>query len=464
MIAGCDSPTPIAPDSSGPDIITRPDVAMQDSDATPDETHSGHELRPETVAPDTHPAPDSHPAPDAVSDVNLPEGAPDSDAPDSPERPPMCPPIGALLIVELMIDPVRVPDTLGEYVEFLNAGKAPLDLRGWEIRSGSQRHELQSDAPLVVQPGGLFVMAANADPGSNGGFTADYAYERIRLANTQGDVAIWCGDLLIDRVAWQSGSWPLSPGRALVLDPAGHDADRNDSAAFWCQADAPFGLGDNGSPGYPDEPCGDSACGDGVVQHREACDDGNRVSGDGCSRLCRPESFRPGSVIISEFHYSPGSATGASGEYVELHNMTGQVIDIAGWTLSDDRRDSVRILPADGVLDVPPRGYVVLGRSTDTGRNGGIHVDWEYGNRFILSAPEDRIVLSWNETVIDRVDYRIDAVLAFPPAQGRSLNLDSTCFDDELNDEGAFWCPSRPDHALPGGDFGTPGASNHPCP
>jgi cysteine-rich repeat protein len=38
-----------------------------------------------------------------------------------------------------------------------------------------------------------------------------------------------------------------------------------------------------------DEPCGGESCGDDVVQAPEECDDGNRVSGDGCSGGCRLE-------------------------------------------------------------------------------------------------------------------------------------------------------------------------------
>lgn len=373
-----------------------------------------------------------------------------------------CPAAGALVITEIMVDPVAVDDARGEYVEFLNITDATFDLRGWEVTSGAKRHRIEDPSPVVIRPLGVVVLSATDAPPDNGGLFADHAWSGLKLGNAAGDIALWCGSVLVDQVAWSTGSWPLRPGRALVLDPAHADADANDDPAHWCAATLPFGSGDRGSPGLPEASCAPGACGDAILQAWEACDDGNGLSGDGCSRDCRVESFAPGVVVISEFHYAPVAA-GSAGEFVELHNPGSTPIDIAGWTLSDDRNDRVRILPNDGVLEIPARGSVVLARFADPARNGGIEPDWAYGDRFILGAPEDRIVLSWNDIEIDRVDYRIGQD-DWPEERGRSLALDGTCIDHELNDCGAFWCPTPLHMALPGGDAATPGAPNPPCP
>lgn len=52
----------------------------------------------------------------------------------------------------------------------------------------------------------------------------------------------------------------------------------------------PFGC--DGGPGAPDASLGDAfgRCGDGVVEGREVCDDGDVVPGDGCSPLCTSEA------------------------------------------------------------------------------------------------------------------------------------------------------------------------------
>eukprot|EP01116_Phalansterium_solitarium_P004652 TRINITY_DN156_c0_g1_i3.p1 TRINITY_DN156_c0_g1~~TRINITY_DN156_c0_g1_i3.p1 ORF type:complete len:2233 (+),score=811.24 TRINITY_DN156_c0_g1_i3:424-7122(+) len=46
----------------------------------------------------------------------------------------------------------------------------------------------------------------------------------------------------------------------------------------------------NCNPGYGGPTCGQSICGDGLVVGNETCDDGNTVSGDGCSATCQLES------------------------------------------------------------------------------------------------------------------------------------------------------------------------------
>jgi cysteine-rich repeat protein len=445
--------------STGPDAASEPG---SDAGAAgePDCDVPNGDTPPRDPATPGDPDPGPGPAPDALTD------APGSDTSSSPDGGgfggPDCPEAGALVITEVMVDPVIVDDARGEYVEVFNLTNATFDLRGWELVSGAKRHRIADPSPVVIRPRGVVVLAADGDPVGNGGFFADHAWSGLKLGNSAGDFALRCGDLVVDHVAWSETAWPLKPGRALVLDPAFTDAGDNDDPAHWCAATLPFGSGDQGSPGQPETACAPGACSDGILQAWEACDDGNGLSGDGCSRDCRPESFAPGAVVISEFHYAP-IAAGSAGEFIELHNPGIAPIDIAGWTLSDDRNDRVRILPDSGVLEIPARSSVVLARSADPARNGGLSPHWTYGDRFVLNAPEDRIVLSWNGVEIDRVDYRIGND-DWPEGRGRSLALDGTCIDHELNDCGAFWCPTPPHMTLSGGDAATPGAPNQPCP
>lgn len=405
--------------------------------------------------PLTDPVRDARPDPAPVSDAAT-DLAPD------PLPGPACPEPGGLVIAEILIDPIQVADTLGEYVEVYNPTEVAIDLRGWEIRSQAKRHQIPADVPLIVEPGGRIVLGASADPQVNGGFHANHAWQGLRLGNQAGDVSLWCGNASIDHVAWSAEAWPLRPGRAIVLDPDWLDAAANDDPAFWCGAEAPFGQGDLGSPGQADRRCLSRSCGDGTHQVWEDCEDGNTLSGDGCSRTCRLETFAPGMIVITEFHHTPDAA-GSAGEFIELHNPTAATVDVAGWVLSDDRTDRVRIQPESGSLPIAPGGYAVLARSGDPARNGGFLADWVYADRFVMTSPEDRIVLTWNGGVIDQVHYHIGTD-DWPQGKGRSLNLDATCIDDELNDCGAFWCPTRPEHRLPGGDAATPGLPNHPCP
>lgn len=374
-----------------------------------------------------------------------------------------CPPVGAAIFCEMMPNPGAVNDADGEYLEICNLTGEDLDLSGWEIRSGdTESHEIAGGGPVVLAAHGTLLAARSGDPASNGGFVPDYVYTKINLSNGADDLALWCGGTLLDAVAWDTaGDWIVSKGHALQLDPGGFNPVRNDSAAWWCPGFASFGDGDMGSPGTVNLPCGTATCGDAFQQAWESCEDHNGMSGDGCSALCQEEHFEPGWVVVTEIMYDPAAVNDSKGEYLEVHNTTAQAIDLAGWRLKDDNNDDTRIEPEGGSLLIPAGGLVVMGRHEPPGENGGVDLDYRYTG-FTLGQSDDRVILEWNGTVIDRVDY--DPGVTFPAAKGRSLNLDRWSLDAVSNDSGAHWCPTGDGYPLPMGDFGTPGELNEVCP
>lgn len=200
-----------------------------------------------------------------------------------------CPPVGGLLITEIMADPAMAPDATGEYFEVFNALQVAVDLRGLTLQSGTASHEVTSDSPLLLLPGGYFLFAKSADPLLNGGIAPGYVYPKISLTNTADDVTLLCDETVVDRVAYNlSAGWPRKTGGgvAMVLDPSGYDAQKNDDYRYWCRGSAPFGAGDLGSPGAANEACGTTSCGDKVAQAWEGCDDGNTKAHDGCEPDC----------------------------------------------------------------------------------------------------------------------------------------------------------------------------------
>ncbi len=202
-----------------------------------------------------------------------------------------CPPVGGLLITEVMADPAMAPDSTGEYFEVFNTLQVAVDLRGLTIQSGTATHEVASGSPLVVPAGGVFLFARSADPLLNGGITPGYVYPKVSLTNTADDLTLLCEGTVVDRVAYNlSAGWPKKTGGgvAMVLDPSGFDAQKNDDLRYWCRGSAPFGAGDLGSPGAPNDPCGATSCGDKAVQAWEGCDDGNAKAQDGCEPDCTP--------------------------------------------------------------------------------------------------------------------------------------------------------------------------------
>ena len=72
--------------------------------------------------------------------------------------------VGSLVIAEVMANPAALSDGEGEWFEVYNASNEALDLRGLTIRAGeSEGHLVAGEEPLLVEPGGVFVVEASAD-------------------------------------------------------------------------------------------------------------------------------------------------------------------------------------------------------------------------------------------------------------------------------------------------------------
>jgi len=74
-------------------------------------------------------------------------------------------------------------------------------------------------------------------------------------------------------------------------------------------------------------------CGNNLIESGETCDDGNAVSGDGCSATCQTETdiISVGDVRINELVSDPETGD----EWIELYNTTTKTIDLTNWTIED---------------------------------------------------------------------------------------------------------------------------------
>lgn len=84
-------------------------------------------------------------------------------------------------------------------------------------------------------------------------------------------------------------------GCALTVSPS----DSRDAAAFQEGRRVP----DDIDAAAAEEPSPPSSCGNGVIESNEACDDGNRESGDFCSADCRSVDLCPGGVLPGDFRF-----------------------------------------------------------------------------------------------------------------------------------------------------------------
>jgi cysteine-rich repeat protein len=387
-------------------------------------------------------------------------------------------PPGALVITEMMIDPVG-DDEQGEWFEVYNASSAAIDLDLWTIQSDTgDLHVIFPFEALVIEPGGFRVLGNNADPATNGGVTVDYEYQGISLADASGALTM-VHVLVVDTVNWDvTEGFEILEGVPLNLGSDWLDASLNDDGAYWCPSEIP-----GGSPGGSNAAC--PWCGDGIVEGIEECDDGPANSdqqpnvcrtsclfpgcGDlvidagescdgtvGCSSACATLNTQPGDLVISEVMVVPGYAPGSAGEWLEVTNLSPNDIDLAQFTLQDDDGESV-VLGSGGPVLLAPGQFHVFGVEGDPALNGGVPVDTLMSG-FSLDDGSDEIVFALGGVEIDRVNYGP----SFPFSPGASMSLDPAQTEAASNDDADAWCAGVISFGF--GDLGTPGSSNTACP
>jgi hypothetical protein len=155
---------------------------------------------------------------------------------------------GELVISELMTNPEAVRDDAGEWFELHNpSADQALDLDGCTLQDGGAAARPLAGS-LRIGPGGFAVIARS----EQAGFTPDRIMS-FSLANSADSLALACGGVEIDRVAYGAG-FALVAGASLSLDPSAYDAVRNDAAAAWCAAQLSYGV-DLGTPGASNPDC-----------------------------------------------------------------------------------------------------------------------------------------------------------------------------------------------------------------
>ena len=168
-------------------------------------------------------------------------------------------------------------------------------------------------------------------------------------------------------------------------------------------------------------------------------------------------SVPAGAVYVSEIMANPSAVTDTNGEWFEIYNTLADVsVDINGWTLRDHGTNT-HLISSGGPLLVPPQGFLVLGRNSDTATNGGVPVGYSYSGFLLANSGDEIEIVDTAGKTVDTVIYTSSGVF-----KGASTTLDPTRFDATANDNQANWCPATTQ--MPGGDTGTPGAPNDPCP
>ena len=157
---------------------------------------------------------------------------------------------------------------------------------------------------------------------------------------------------------------------------------------------------------------------------------------------------------MTEIMQDPAGVFDSAGEWFEIYNSRSDaLVDINGWTIRDQDFDSHTINNGRPLL-VPPLGFLVLGRNSDTDQNGGVQVDYQYSGFFLTNAGDEIELVDSTGTLIDSVSYGSSAA-------GISASLSPTNFSASGSGQAAKWCAAT--SPMPGGDMGTPGSTNDPC-
>jgi hypothetical protein len=159
----------------------------------------------------------------------------------------------------------------------------------------------------------------------------------------------------------------------------------------------------------------------------------------------------------------PGTTgiTDANGEWFEVYNRGRLPVQMQGMTISDSSsavagKQGYHVIASS--LLVQPGEYVILGNNANTSTNGGVPVDYAYGNTaLVLNNAVDAIKLSRSLTpgdtlalfTVDRVQYA-DATKS--ALDGISRELLNPALDN-ANMDGTFW-----ESALGAATYGSPPA------
>lgn len=156
----------------------------------------------------------------------------------------------AIVITEIMSNPVKVTDAKGEYFEIYNAGTATVDLTGWTIKDkDSDKHVIAAaNGTTSIGVGKFLVLGNNKDTKTNGGVTVDYNYGTKFYISGADELILWDKNgKEVDKVYWTS-TWKLAAGASHSLK--GPSLDNNVSTNWCVETKAWTGsAGDKGTPG-----------------------------------------------------------------------------------------------------------------------------------------------------------------------------------------------------------------------
>ncbi|HEX6037450.1 lamin tail domain-containing protein [Longimicrobium sp.] len=169
-------------------------------------------------------------------------------------------------------------------------------------------------------------------------------------------------------------------------------------------------------------------------------------------------------LVINEIMPNPGGTVQDSvGEYVELYNAGTFPTNMNGFILRDNTAGVTDTIKTD--LVVQPGAYVLLGRSANTSKNGGITPDYLYTSRigttstsltFSNSGSDFFVVKAPTGVTVDSVFYTSGTTTAVSAV---ARELKNPALDNTLMD-GSNWGAATSAYDATNNNRGTPKAQN----
>jgi len=166
----------------------------------------------------------------------------------------------------------------------------------------------------------------------------------------------------------------------------------------------------------------------------------------------RVTDLLPGQVRITEFMADPAKVSDTRGEWFEVYNTLGSPVDLQGLVVrSKGSGSSVETFSVHSSAVLDAGGLFLFGRTPASGENGGMSLDWAWGNGISLGNTVDFISLS-------RPDGTTLAKVSWSTSQtGVSWEVHGGIATDQVQEDlVATLRASR----YGAGDVGTPGAFN----
>ena len=165
---------------------------------------------------------------------------------------------GDIIITEIMINPLAVSDTNGEWFEVYNTTTIAIDMNGWIIKDlGTNNHTINTS--LIVPAEGFAVLARSGTV-TNGGAPTNYIItSSFGVANSEDEVILQLptpSSVIIDQVNYSAAlGFTFPNGKSINLNPTKFNATDNDLGSNWCESTSSFGDGDLGTPKLANDSC-----------------------------------------------------------------------------------------------------------------------------------------------------------------------------------------------------------------